>query len=73
LLLLQGVRQRLNRLEHMKQLSEELSVTEVDPEEEDEEKEWAAVLELQAIRLREEEVRMGTWAERCSLFSHTLN
>jgi len=32
---LQGVRQRLNRLEHMKQLSEELAITATDDVEEE--------------------------------------
>ena len=52
------MRQRLNRLEHMKQLSEELEITEPDGEEEEEEKEWAAILELETMKKLEEEVNI---------------
>lgn len=51
------MRQRLNRLEHMKQLTEELAVTPIDWEEDEEAKEWAAVLELQERKRLEEEVK----------------
>lgn len=41
----------------MKQLTEELALTPGDWEEEEEQKQWAAIQERRAIKLREEEVR----------------
>jgi hypothetical protein len=40
----------------MKQLTEELALTPADWEEKEEEKQWAAIQELRAIKLREAEV-----------------
>ena len=51
---LQDVRQRVNRVEHLRKLAEELAVTDPDPLELQEEKEWRAVLELQAERQQAE-------------------
>eukprot|EP01031_Cornospumella_fuschlensis_P037803 gene37803-45923_t len=50
-----GVKQRLNRIEHMRQLQLELSITPQDEEEREEAKEWAAVKERKRMQQREEE------------------
>lgn len=50
-----GVKQRLNRIEHIRQLSEELLVTDADALELEEAEEWAAVLEKQNLKLQKEQ------------------
>ncbi|RYH28782.1 hypothetical protein EON65_10950 [archaeon] len=49
------MKQRLNRIEHMRQLQLELSITPQDEEECEEAKEWAAVKERKRMQQREEE------------------
>jgi hypothetical protein len=59
----------------MKQLTEELAVTPIDWEEDEEAKEWAAVLELQERKRLEEEVKAVcflTWGQYVMIFSFSL-
>eukprot|EP01038_Epipyxis_sp_PR26KG_P007587 gene7587-10336_t len=51
-----GIKQRLNRVEHMRKLKEELLITNPDPLEEEEEKEWRAIREfIQQKKIADEE------------------
>eukprot|EP01034_Spumella_vulgaris_P028585 gene28585-35468_t len=47
-----GVKQRLLRVDYMRKVQEELSVTVQDPLELDEAKEWAAILEAQQVKVK---------------------